>query len=351
MKLSRAILGVSFDGLAISGIVGEFVNVAAVLRAGGARVLLDLGFDITLGRTPRTDRVFLPSWVTVIRALGDTLPSTYGADLVDEVFSRVVAGTSVREAGIYDEVCRELAALLVSTLERENVHLLIVENGTLPDNPLITEALVLAIQEYGSRHGLGKYVLWRDADLMWSVEPHLYGEYPYPGVRKPQRHPHIHYAVVTEWMRRRMEAWAPGPVYHVIPNRFFSTEARRTSPRSLRRSYRIPEDAYLVARCTRIIPQKSIERDLRLFHEIQRRLEHSGDPRRIYLFVSGPVGEDPGEYERLHEIETTLAIAGQVVWADGLRSMLSYMPSDETRFTIGDVLAESDLSSFLTTYD
>jgi hypothetical protein len=48
---SPSILGISFDGLAISGIVNEFLNVAAVLRGDRFRVLFDLGYDITLGRT------------------------------------------------------------------------------------------------------------------------------------------------------------------------------------------------------------------------------------------------------------------------------------------------------------
>ena len=204
-----SILGISFDGLGISGIVNEFVNVANVLRGERYRVLLDLGYDITLGRTRDLGRNYLPSSINSIRAVGDRLPSTYSKELIEEAQDRVTDGTSVGALRIYDDICRQLAESLLATFERENVRLLIVENGTLPDNPLFTEAIYLAVDEYGARQKLGKYVFWRDHDLMWSVEPGLYGSYPYPGVRKPEGNQHIHYVVTSEWMRIRVHAWAP----------------------------------------------------------------------------------------------------------------------------------------------
>ena len=153
--------------------------------------------------------------------------------------------------------------LLVENFVRENVRFLVVLNGTLPDNPLFTEALYLAIAEYGTRQKLRKYVLFGRIMTLCGLPSHTppHGAYPYPGVRKPEPSEHIHYAVTTDWMRKRMEAWTPSNTYHVIPNRFLypslgSADARVSSCRS----HAIPEDAYLVARCTRVVPQKSIER-------------------------------------------------------------------------------------------
>jgi glycosyltransferase involved in cell wall biosynthesis len=260
----------------------------------------------------------------------------------------------VSETKIYDDVTQQLAALMVETFTRENLRFLIVENGTLPDNPLFTEAVYLAISEYGVRAKLGKYVMWRDHDLMWSAEPHLYRSYPYPGVRKPGGSSHIHYFVATEWMRKRMQAWAPAASYHVLPNRFFSPELRHERNRSLRKAYDIPKDAYLIARCTRVIPQKTVERDLRLMHELQLGLDAMGDHRKLFLFVTGPTREDPDEYRRLRALEGTLSIAGQVIWGDGLSSFNPLMidpTTQDERFSISDLLYESDLSSFLTSYD
>jgi glycosyltransferase involved in cell wall biosynthesis len=351
---SRSIIGISFDGLAVSGIVNGFLNLAAAIHGDRFRVLLDLGYDITLGRTPELDRAFFPSWVEPIRCIRGAYPPQYCRDLVEEARAQVIAGTSVAATRIYDDVCRELATLLISTFVRENLRFLVVLNGTLPDNPLFTEALYLAIAEYGARQKLGKYVLWRDHDLMWSAEPHLYGAYPYPGVRKPEASEHIHYAVTTEWMRKRMQAWAPATTYHVMPNRFLYPDLRQPAQRSLREAYTIPEDAYLVARCTRVVPQKSIERDLRLLDQLQRRLTAAGNHRKVFLFVTGPIGEDQAEFGRLCSLAQSLGISERVVWGDGLlpfNTLLLDPTLQAGGFSVRELLAESELNSFLTTYD
>lgn len=350
----ETILGISFDGLAISGIVNEFFNVAEVLRRDKFRVLLDLGYDVTVGRTQDLGWRYLPSWISEARSIGNAQPKDYSQDLVEAAHKCVISGRRVAAAKVFDDVCQQVAALLFTTFVKENVRFLIIENGTLPDNPIFTEAVYLAISEYGARQGLGKYVFWRDHDLMWSAEPHLYGSYPYSGVRKPESNKHIHYVVTTEWMRKRMSAWAPSSNAHVIPYRFFSSKINSPTRRSLRSAYSIPNDAYLVARCTRVVPQKSIERDLHLLHEIQLRLLKSTNQRKIFLFISGPTLEDKNEFERLCAIEKTLSIAGQVVWGDGLLPVSTVVIDPTTpanRFSIRDLLAEADLSSFLTTYD
>lgn len=352
-KVQQSILGISFDGLAISGIVNEFLNVAWAVRNDKCRVLFDPGFDITAGRTADTGHLFLPEWVETVRCITPP-PKEYCSAVVEDAADLVISGTSIAKAGVYDDLCNQLAELLVKTFQRENVHLLIVENGTLPDNPLFTEALYSAIAEYGAQREFGKYVLWRDHDLMWSAEPHLYGAYPYAGVRKPAANPHIHFAVITKWMQLRMRAWAPTATYHIIPNRFFPPIFQPSTENSLRAAYEIPENAYLIARCTRVISQKTIERDLRLLSELQRRLAMSKDGRQIFLFVTGPTKEDNAEFERLHSLERVLSIEGQVIWGDGLlpfNPSIVDSPALRNRFSVLELLLESDLSSFLTSYD
>lgn len=352
-ELRHSILGISFDGLAISGIVNEFLNVAAVLRSERLRVLFDFGYDVTMGRTVDSGHRFLPDWVEVVRCI-NSHPLGYSKDVIEGARDSVIAGTSIATAEVYDELCRQLTSLLVAAFNRENVSFLIIENGTLPDNPLFTEAVYLAIVEYGTQQKLGKYVLWRDHDLMWSTESHRYGSYPYPGVRKPEENKHIHYAVATEWMLKRMQSWAPSATYHIISDRFYSSALLPPPDRSLRDAYAIPKDAFLIARCTRVVPQKCIERDLRLVDELQRRLTAYGDDRKIFLFVTGPISEDYDEFERLCSLERTLSIAGQVIWGDGLLPFNPLMTDPAARsghFSIRELLAEADLSSFLTSYD
>lgn len=349
-----SILGISFDGLAVSGIVNEFLNAANIFRCYGFRVLLDLGYDITMQKPLDFGPQLLPSWAELVRSAGDNLPEFYSADVIAEAQAKVVNGFGVNDFIAYRDVCRHLTDKLIATFLREDVRFLVVENGTLPDNPLFTEAIYQAITEYGRLKHLGKYVLWRDHDLMWSTEPHLYGSYPYQGVRKPELNEHIHYAVVTSWMQRRIRAWAPEPSYHIIPNRFFLPTLHRQNHHSLRPAYNIPADAYLIARCTRVIPQKSIERDLLLWDNLQQRLEDAGDERKVFLFVTGPTEEDPEEYERLCMLEKRLSIAGQVIWGNGLlplNPLIRAAATEATRFSVLDLLSEATLSSFLTTYD
>jgi glycosyltransferase involved in cell wall biosynthesis len=348
-----SIIGISFDGLSISGIVNEFLNVAAVLRGDKFRVLCDLGFDITIGRTSDHGHDSLPEWVEPIRCIGNLHPNGYTADIVDGAFAHVSAGKSILDLPAYDELCGQLAGLIVDTFVRENVRFLVVENGTIPDNPLFTEALYRAITEYGASQSLGKWVLWRDHDMMWSAEPHLYGSYPYSGVRKPQPGKHILYVVTTEWMRKRMMAWAPGVTFHTVSFRFPVPGPVR-GERSLRSAYGIPERDLLIARCTRVVPQKSIDRDLHLLHDIQLRLLEANDPRKVFLFVTGPTRENAHEFKRLRALEQQLELTGQVIWADGL---LPFNPAitarsvQSDRFSVRELLSEADLSSFLTTYD
>lgn len=348
-----SILGISFDGLGISGIVNEFLHVANVLRFDKFRVLFDLGYDITIDRTRDLDDAFLPPWVEAVRCIGNTHPHGYNSQVIQEACATVLSGVPISSTNVYEEVLQQLTVLIVTTFERQNIRFLVIENGTLPDNPLFTEAVFRAIVEYGAQHRLRKYVMWRDHDLMWSAEPHLYGSYPYPGVRKPSANDYIEYFVSTEWMRTRMRAWAPDTTFHVLPNRFL-LEVQSTPKRSLREAYDIPKDAYLIARCTRVVPQKTIERDLRLVSELQSRLRAAGSSREVFLLVSGPTREDPNEYGRLRTLESELSVAKQVIWADGLLSFNPFMVdpiNSKDRFSIRDLLYESDLSSFLTSYD
>lgn len=350
----RSILGISFDGLAISGIVNEFMNLAAALREEDCRVLFDFGYDIMFTRTTALGDDCLPPWIETIRCV-ETYPKAYCPEVVAEARRLVTDGTPVSDVNVYDEICNALATLFVTTFSRENVALLVVENGTIPGNPIMTEAVHRAILEYGARRELGKFALWRDHDLMWSADPHLYGPYPYRGVRRPDRNPHIQYAVLTDWMKARMRAWAPGVDYHVIPNRFFQPNTQHRGAKPLRAAYGIPQDAHLFARCTRIIPQKSVQRDLLLLDQIQRRLAASSSTqKKAFLFVTGPTTENPEEFERLRALERSLSISGQVIWGDGLLPFNPLLTNDAmqaTRFSVRDVLADADINSFLTTYD
>ena len=348
------ILGISFDGVSISGVVNELATLTRLFNQRGFRVLVDLGFDITMANVRDIAVGCLPPWAETLSCIAGELPTSYSKITIEEAAALVRSGTPVTKVPKLERLSADLAECLLDTFHREDVRFLAVENGTLPDNPIFTEALYLAINQYGSERDLGKFVLWRDHDLMWSTEPHRYGSYPYSGVRKPTNNPYIRYAVLTEWMRLRMRAWAPDCDYSVFPNRFEILPQDKDIHRSFRSRYSIPSDALLIARCSRIIPPKCIERDLRLLRSIQDQLEALGDARKIYLFVTGPISEDPLEFQRLRAIEGALALDGQVIWGNGLypfNSSLAAGQNSEGKPSIRDLLEESDLCSFLTSYD
>jgi glycosyltransferase involved in cell wall biosynthesis len=346
------LLGISFDGLPVSGIVNEFLNVASVFRDNGYKILLDLGFQINFREASEFGDQPLPRWVEPTASLGDQLPPSYDRAALNRAVATVRCGTPVAADPDYLEVVHHLAQLFTETFKRKGVDLLVVENGTLPDNPLVTEALHMAIEEYGAERKLERYVLWRDHDLMWSAEPHLYGNYPYPGVHKPRTSRYIQFTVTTRWMEKRMKAWAAEPDYAIMPNRVFGATAPDllVKRKSVREMYRIPGSAVLVARSTRVVPQKSIARDLYLLAKLREPLTARGLPEPV-LFIAGPVGEDPGEYEALRRLARDLSLENQIHWGDGLLP-LNPPPGGETeKLSVGDLLAESQLSSFLTTYD
>ena len=89
------VLGISFDGLVISGIVNEFLNLAAVLRHHGFRVLFDFGYDITLGRTGSPGGNLGLSWVEIVQSIGRALPPGYCSALVEKAFDCVKGGITI----------------------------------------------------------------------------------------------------------------------------------------------------------------------------------------------------------------------------------------------------------------
>jgi glycosyltransferase involved in cell wall biosynthesis len=346
--------GISFDATPISGVVVEFVKTARHFADRGHAVLLDLGYDIKADkfaffRPYRDERELLPEWVRLARVDGLDEVAGYDRDFVAGVLDEVVGrggGEHLRPR--IEWMAARLSELIAAAWERHDVEFVLVENGTLPENIVYTKALYRAIEEYGARRGLGRYVLWRDHDLMWQSEPSAekYGEFPYPATPQPVSSPHIHYAALHEQARRRTVAWAPQlTAIDVLPNTFAH---RRVVPgpgnADFRRHHGIPDGAPLIARCTRIIRQKRIDRELHLL---------AGIPE-AYLFVAGDTAESPDEFRRLTELAGRLGVAGRVVFGGRLAPLETPRdtPDDAPRrYSMRDLLAHATVVSFLTSHD
>ncbi|GLY28796.1 glycosyltransferase [Kineosporia sp. NBRC 101731] len=343
---------VSFDGTPLSGVVVESLKLGEAFRQRGHRVLLDIGYDIKedKGRffVPYTDEADgLPAWVELARVDGIEEIPWYTPGFVRDTLDAVRHGTPPSStAACFDVVVEALARRIEKTWHRHGVTAVLVENGTLPENIAYTQALYRAIERYGPQLGDRPFVLWRDHDLMWNSEPSSgkYGTAPYPLTPRPRNSPWIRYLALHEEARRRTLAWVPGlRDLRVLPNTFDFD--RVTTAFGLREEYGIPAEAALLARCTRLIPQKRADREIDLIARLAGRLPD----RPVYLFLAGDPTEHPPTVAALQEQAQRLGVADRVIF--GGRLAARDLGAAGPGFSVADLLAEADVMSFLTSYD
>ncbi|WP_405810498.1 glycosyltransferase [Streptomyces sp. NBC_00210] len=347
--------GVSFDATPISGVVVEFVKTALAFRDQGYRVHLDLGYDIKADKNsffrPYTDEAaLLPDWVRLDRIDGIGEIPGYDQSFVAAVLHEYIQdGLGEQLLPRVDAVAEALSQRIVEHWQRLDVSFVMVENGTLPENIVYTKALYRAIEHYGRWNKLGRFVLWRDHDLMWQSEPGIkkYGDFPYSRTVAPVNSPHIYYVVPHEEARRKTLEWVPGlEKIGVFPNSFTHVPAVVDQYNAgFRREHGIPEDAVLIARCTRIIPPKRIDRDIHLVAKL-------ADLADVYLFVAGDTSESPEEHAKLIRLAETLGVRDRVVFGGWLAPHEAHVGCPSGRgYSVRDLLAHANVMSFLTSYD
>ncbi|WP_197348975.1 glycosyltransferase [Streptomyces bathyalis] len=353
--------GISFDATPISGVVVEFVKTARHFREQGYQVHLDLGYDIKADKNAffrpyRDEAAQLPHWIRLDRVEGLGEIPGYDQQFVSDVLRECVQeGAGEHLLTRVDAAARAISERIVETWERLDVSAVLVENGTLPENITYTMALHSAIERYGRRHRLGRFVLWRDHDLMWQSEPGIgkYGTFPYPSTVAPVNSPYIRYIALHEEARRRTLEWVPGlENIEVLPNTFTHAPAvpRHAAgsdgqPSAFRRDFGIPAGAPLIARFTRIIPQKRIDRDIHLVARLADRAD-------VHLFVAGDTGESPEEHAGLVRLADSLGVGDRVVFGGPLAPHEADIGAARADgYSVRDLLAHADLASFLTSYD
>lgn len=359
----HVLFGISFDAVPMSGLIVEFIKSASIFHQRGYEVYLDLGYDIKADKSNffkeyDPSEGWVPEWIRLKRTCAVEDIQGYDRDFVDYVLQHLIG----REAAAADHAdwrrVEELTHLVqqrILEVWRElNVSFVMVENGTLPENVIFTHALYRAIDVYGKEKNLGKFVMWRDHDLMWWSEPGKYGEYPYPGTSRLSHSPYIQHVVLHEPAREKLAEWSPGVHVEVLHNTFnFDQVGMNEHNRNFRQDFAIPEDAFLIARCTRIIPQKRIDRDIHLLSKLRDMARQRGMEQEIFLFIAGNIQENPDEYRHLQQLAADLGIADQVIFGNELRSHgnIHQMSHYESKYSISDLLAHSDVNSFLTSYD
>jgi glycosyltransferase involved in cell wall biosynthesis len=347
--------GISFDATPISGVVVEFVKIARVFRDQGYRVHFDLGYDVkadknSFFRPYRNEAALLPDWVRLDRIDGIGEIPGY-----DQSFAATVLREYVQDGGsdhllpLVDAAAEVLSQRIVEHWQQLDVSLVMVENGTLPENITFTKALYLAIDRYGRRNRLDRFVLWRDHDLMWQSEPGMrkYGDFPYSRTVGPVNSPYIQYLALHDQALRKTLEWVPDLEHiGVLPNTFtHAAVAIDEGNAKFRSEYRIPEDALLIARFTRIIPQKRIDRDIHLVAGLAQRVN-------VYLFVAGDPAESPNEHAKLLRLAESLGVQDRVVFGGWLAPHEADVGcSAGGGYSVRDLLAHASLVSFLTSYD
>ncbi|WP_242487718.1 hypothetical protein [Pseudomonas sp. TH31] len=207
---------ISFDAVAVSGITVEAVKVAKSLLQNQVKSYLDLGYDIKVdkgnfNKSYDYERGIYNEIFTLVRIEDIDAVPNYNVDFIEHSHNVLISSkTSVspedkqRLLVAVRELSQALARRIVQLWEKLNIRYVIVENGTLPENIIYTQALYLAIEAYGKRHGMGHFVIWRDHDLMWNSEKTVmkYGPEPYPHAVKPVPSRYITYVTLNNHLKK-----------------------------------------------------------------------------------------------------------------------------------------------------
>jgi hypothetical protein len=161
-KNKMGVFGISFDSVALSGIIVEFLKIAELFHHNDYAIYLDLGYEIksdknNLFRPYSDENKLLPSWINLVKTLTSPFYN-YSATLVEEILYVITQQPEKIEKyrQTIEDYSDYIADKFIATWEKLNIRVIIVENGTLPENIIFTKALYKAIDIYGQQHQLKK---------------------------------------------------------------------------------------------------------------------------------------------------------------------------------------------------
>ncbi|MCW1754914.1 MULTISPECIES: glycosyltransferase [Rhizobium] len=359
MNMRAGAIFVSFDAVAVSGITVEALKIAKKLARKGVKSYLDLGYDIKIDKGKfnkpyKNEHEIYSDLFTLVRVDEiDCIPH-YNLDFIERSHNVLIGRNTIVSLEEQEEIVlainessRQLARRIVQLWERLNIIHVIVENGTLPENIIYTKALYLAIDVYGKRHGLGNFAIWRDHDLMWNSEMAAmkYGPAPYPHAVKPVASSHITYVTLNNHLKNKLEEWCHhGVEIKVQKNAYDFTKLGNYT--NIREKLSIRDNDILIARTTRIIPQKRLDRDIYLVSRLNRLFRQNGIDRKVFLVVAGDPHEDHASYQELRALATTLGVEPFINFI----GLLQHERSQTRPYTIEDLYFSCDLVSFLTSW-
>ncbi|NIF33450.1 glycosyltransferase [Enterobacter sp. Cy-643] len=358
----RYAMFISFDAVAVSGITVEALKVSQSLKQKGINSYLDLGYDIKVDKGnfnkpyDHEPEIYRDAF-TLTRINGITSVPHYSPEFIEKAHAVLISerlSVSFEEkAKILRAVeysAQSLAERILLQWEQLRICTVIVENGTLPENIIYTRALYLAIEQYGHRHQLGNFVIWRDHDLMWNSEKNImkYGLPPYNHAIKPVKSPFISYVTLNNDLKEKLEHWCRREVdIHVVKNTYSFTGQQAL--KNIRASLNIAADDIVIARTTRIIPQKRLDRDVLLVQRLNHLFRKHNIDKTVWLLIAGDTREHATHAGELEQLAQELDITPYVKFLGPLHH--NFMPMSLGKITIEDLYHSCDLVSFLTSWD
>ncbi|WP_334471880.1 hypothetical protein [Arsenophonus sp. PmNCSU2021_1] len=273
---------ISFDAIAVSGITVEATKLACYLNNRGFESFIDLGYDIKIdkGNFAKTyscyEKSIFDKHFKLVRINDIYLLKNYTVEFINKVNNILINGTTkanlIEKNNLLEQVnivANALSELIFNTWNKLEITHLVIENGTLPENIIYTKALYKSIEKYGLQKNLACFVLWRDHDLMWNSKTlsKKYGQEPWYYAIKPIKSKYIKYVTLNDSLAKKLKDWSNQDInIDVMRNTYlFNNNHNRMN---IRDRFNISKDDFLIARTTRIIPEKKLERDIYLVRKL-----------------------------------------------------------------------------------
>lgn len=362
MTCRKSAIFISFDAVAVSGITVEAAKIAKSLKMKGIQSYLDLGYDIKIDKGKFNkpydiEKDIYRDVFKLVRIEDITSIENYNTAFIEYVHNTLINKSlyiSDEEVSFLlmkvEKTAEKISDLIVTCWQKLDIGHVVVENGTLPENIIYTKALYLAIEKYGYKNNLDNFVIWRDHDLMWNSEKTImkYGLPPYTYAVKPVKSRHITYVTLNNDLKKNLEEWCNHNVeVKVKKNTYnFSSVKKRTNIKS---QLNIKSDDILIARTTRVIFQKRLDRDIILVSKLNEMFEESNSKKRVFLVIAGDINEDNQCYQNLISLAEKLKVNSYIKFLGALPHEDIKTESDP--ICIEDLYFSCNLVSFLTSYD